>query len=180
MLWRQSACALALELVSGYQHSTAPFLLMHGHACMIPRRPHTQPGPGMSPSKIVKGEWQNAATQIWADACKCMLGLQSEVSVPIVLDAIIEQVSQAAAGQSLLAAAQAADQEAAAAAALEAAFPSNSISAVDTHAAIQAAEVKPQSTRTIIYAGDSVGSAAAGIVTGTLWLTAAAALCSAE
>ncbi len=134
----------------------------------------------MSPSQIVKGKWQNAATQTWADACNRMhFGLQGEVSVPIVMDAIIEQVSRAAAGQSLLAAAEAADQEAAAAAALEAAFPSNSISVVDTRAANQAAEVKPQSRKKIVYAGDSVGSAAAGIVTGTSWLTVAAALCQA-
>ena len=106
-----------------------------------------------------------------------MLGLQGQVSVPIVVDAIIEQVSRAAAGQTLLAAAQAADHEAAAAAALEAAFPSDSISAVDTRAANQAAEINPQSTKKIVYAGDSVGSAAAGIVTGTSRLTAAAALC---
>ena len=96
-----------------------------------------------------------------------MLGLQGQLSVPIVVDAIIEQVSRAAAGQTLLAAVQAADQEAAAAAALEAAFPSDSISAVDTRAANQAAEINPQSTKKIVYAGDSVGSAAAGIVTGT-------------
>ncbi|DBA96914.1 hypothetical protein WJX82_005465 [Trebouxia sp. C0006] len=94
---------------------------------------------------------------------------QGEVSVPIVMDAIIEQVSRAAAGQPLLAAAQAADHEAAAAAALEAAFPSNSISAVDTQAASQAAaQIKSQSRKKIVYAGDSVGSAAAGIVTGLL------------
>ncbi|DBB00331.1 TPA: Sperm-associated antigen 17 [Trebouxia sp. C0004] len=93
---------------------------------------------------------------------------QGEVSVPVVMDAIIEQVSRAAAGQSLLAAAKAADQEAAAVAALEAAFPFKSVSAVDTCAGIQAAEVEPQSTKKIVYAGDSVGSAAAGIVTGLL------------
>ncbi len=132
----------------------------------------------MSPSQNVKEKRQDAATQTWADECKCMhFGLQGEVSVPIVMDAIIEQVSRAAAGQPLLAAAQAADHEAAAAAALEAAFPSNSISAVDTQAASQAAaQIKSQSRKKIVYAGDSVGSAAAGIVTGTSWLTVAPAL----
>ena len=137
--------------------------------------PHTQPKRGMGPSKIVQGKWQYTATRTWADECKSMhFGVQGEVSVPVIMDAIIEQVSRAAAGQFLLAAAQAADQEAAAAAALEAAFPSNSISTVDARAANQAAEVKPQSTKKIVYAGDSVGSAAAGIVTGTSWLTDAA------
>ena len=132
----------------------------------------------MSLSKSVEGKWHYTAAQTWADDCKCMhFGLQGEVSVLVVMDAIIEQVSRAAAGQSLLAAAQAADQETAAAAALEAAFPSNSISAVDARAANQAAEGKPRGTKKIVYAGDSVGSAAAGIVTGTPWLTAAVALC---
>jgi len=135
----------------------------------------------MSLSKSVEGKWHYTAAQTWADDCKYMhFGLQGEVSVPVVMDAIIEQVSRAAAGQSLLAAAQAADQEAAAAAALEAAFPSNSISAVDTQAASQAAaQIKSQSRKKIVYAGDSVGSAAAGIVTGTSCLTAAGAMCCA-
>ncbi|KAL0038853.1 hypothetical protein WJX79_010718 [Trebouxia sp. C0005] len=93
---------------------------------------------------------------------------QGEISVPVVMDAIIEQVSRAAAGKSLLAAAKAADQEAAAAATLEAAFPSLGISTLDTRAAAEAAEFRPQNTKKIVYAGDSVGSAAAGIVTGLL------------
>jgi len=85
------------------------------------------------------------------------------VSVPIVLDAIIEQVSRTAAGNSLVAAAQAADQVAAAAAALEAAFPS--FSDTGTFQTAQEAGVKPQG-KNITYEGDSVASAAAGIVTG--------------
>ena len=94
--------------------------------------------------------------------------MQGEVSVPIVMNAIVEQVSRAAAGQSLMAAAQAADQEAAAAAALAAAFASFDSSVAD---AAQEAEDKPQGKK-IIYEGDSVALAAAGIVTGVSRCTA--------
>lgn len=94
--------------------------------------------------------------------------MQGEVSVPIVMNAIIEQVSRTAAGESLLAAAQAADQEAAAAAALSAAFASFDSGMAN---AAQKAEGKPQG-RKIIYEGDSVASAAAGIVTGVSRFTA--------
>ena len=94
--------------------------------------------------------------------------MQGEVSVPIVMNAIIEQVSRTAAGESLLAAAQAADQEAAAAAALSAAFASFDSGMAN---AAQEAEGKPQG-RKIIYEGDSVASAAAGIVTGVSRFTA--------
>lgn len=89
---------------------------------------------------------------------------QGEVSVPVVLDAIIQQVSHTAAGHSLLAAAQAADQAAGAEAALTAAFPSNS-SNNSMHDAVSRPGGKPEGKK-IIYEGDSVASAAAGIVTG--------------
>ena len=87
------------------------------------------------------------------------------MSVPVVLDAMIEQVSRASVDPSLQAAAQAADQDAAAAAALEAALASNtSRGAVDGDRAL---EPQPQGKK-IIYEGDAVASAAAGIATGAL------------
>lgn len=90
------------------------------------------------------------------------LVLQAEASLHIVLDAVIEQVSRAAAGRSLLAAAQASDAEVATAAALEAAFPSITGFAADYD---KAAARLPQGKK-IVYEGDLINATAAGIVTG--------------
>ena len=93
--------------------------------------------------------------------CNTVLVLQAEASVPIVLDAVTEQVSRAAAGQSLLAAAQTSDAEAAAAAALEAAFPMTGIAADHAKEAAGLPHAKK-----IIYEGDLIDATAAGINTG--------------
>ena len=96
------------------------------------------------------------------------------MSVPVVLNAMIEQVSQAAAGSSLLAHAHAADKEAAAEAAWEAAFCSTT-SAHAEHGHESAVAAAPSQGKNIIYEGDVVAATAAGIVTGILgilcWVT---------
>lgn len=86
--------------------------------------------------------------------------------MPVVLNAMIEQVSLAAAGASLLAHAHAADKETAAEAAMEAAFPTTtSTDAEHGHESLVPA-AQPQGKK-IIYEGDVVAATAAGIVTGS-------------
>lgn len=92
---------------------------------------------------------------------------QAEVSVPVVLNAMIEQVSRAAAGSSLLAHAHAADKEAAAEAAWEAAFCSTASVQGERGHESEVAAMQPEGKK-IIYEGDLVAATAAGMVTGTI------------
>ena len=94
------------------------------------------------------------------------MSLQAEVSAPIVLNAMVEQVSHAAAGATLLANAHAADKQAAAEAALEAAFCSTTSADAERGHESEVAAVQPQGKK-IIYEGDLIAATAAGIVTGT-------------
>lgn len=87
---------------------------------------------------------------------------QAEISVPVVLNAIIEQVSRATAGSPLLADTHKAEKQAAAEAAVEAAFQSTS---ADHGHESEAAPAQPQGKK-IIYEGDLFAATAAGIVTG--------------
>lgn len=91
---------------------------------------------------------------------------QAEVTAPVVLNAMIEQSSRAAAGQSLLADAHAADEEAAAAAALEAAFPTTAGTDAEGSVGSAVAAAQPQSKK-IVFEGDLLAATAVGAVTGT-------------
>ena len=92
---------------------------------------------------------------------------QVEVSVPFVLNAMIEQVSRAAAGSALLAHAHAADKEAAAEAAWETAFCSTASADAERGHESEVAAMQPEGKK-IIYEGDLVAATAAGIVSGTM------------
>ena len=85
--------------------------------------------------------------------------------MPVVLDAVIQQVSRTAVDQSMLAAAQAADQEAAMAAALENVFPNSSGAHADE-------TTQQHHSKKAIYEGDIIAESAAGITTGSLQCTA--------
>ena len=93
------------------------------------------------------------------------LSPQAEVTAPIVLNAMIEQSSHAAAGQSLLADARAADEAAAAAAALEAAFPTTAVTDAERSVGSALTSLQPQ-TKKIVFERDLLAARATGIVTG--------------